>query len=56
MKEEKTKYFFKSMKLKKLGEIELWEHSLTKELAYSILPPEDKNWVSLGKYPQYENL
>lgn len=53
---EKTKYFFKKAKLQKLGEIELWEHKLTKELAYSILPPETKGWVSLGKYPQFKNL
>lgn len=49
-------YVFRKAKLKKVGEFELWEHTLTKELAYSILPPEDKVWISLGKYPQFENL
>lgn len=49
-------YYYKKSKLKKVGYIELWEHKLTKELAYSILPPEAKGWISLGKYPQFENL
>lgn len=51
-------YVFKKAKLQKVGMITLWEHNLTKELSYSILPPDDTSnvWIPLKQYPQYKNL
>lgn len=49
--------YFRKRKLIKIGEITLWEHVTTKEVAYSVDVPylENNQWVPLAKFPQYKN-